>query len=223
MKFGKNLQRSIYAPWAEKYLDYSKLKELLREDAEDDDRPWTENDEAVFVEELINVQLEKVNAFQAEESKKLSEQMTKCESLLEQFALRGKEGEDPPATGSFGDEAILEDVLEKLDAISKEVSELEKFCRLNFTGALKAAKKHDRRRGTNYRIRPLLQVRLASLPFNSEDYSPLLYRLSAMYTFVRQRLQGADKRASSVSETRFGTDKYTSYKCAVPSTSQKVS
>ena len=36
-------------------------------------------------------------------------------------------------------------------------------------GFLKAAKKHDRKRGHAYRVRPLMQVRLAELPFNKED------------------------------------------------------
>ncbi|KAI5303013.1 Phosphate metabolism transcription protein, partial [Ascosphaera pollenicola] len=62
------------------------------------------------------------------------------------------------------------------------------YCRINFTGFLKAAKKHDRKRGTLYKVRPLLQVRLAELPFDSEDYSPFLYRLSTMYAFARQTL-----------------------------------
>ena len=63
------------------------------------------------------------------------------------------------------------------DSITKQINELEKYSRINYTGFLKAAKKHDRRRGSQYRVRPLLQVRLAALPFNVENYSPLLHRL----------------------------------------------
>lgn len=216
MKFGKNLQRSIYKPWKGKYLDYEKLKTLLREDGEDGDNPWTEKDEAAFVEELINVQLEKVNGFQTKTYKALREQMAECETQLEQLAQQnaGERRSQQQTDSSVGDQVQFKDILARLDAISKEVSELEKYCRLNFTGAIKAAKKHDRRRGTQYRVRPILQMRLASLPFNSEDYSPLLYRLSAMYAFVRQRLDGAGKRQSSTSESQFGTDRYSSYKCA---------
>ena len=34
-----------------------------------------------------------------------------------------------------------------------------------------------------------------------------------MYSFVRQKMQGGQARASSISETREGKDKYKSYKC----------
>ena len=92
-------------------------------------------------------------------------------------------------------------VLQVLDNITKETNELEKYARINYTGFLKAVKKHDRKRGGSYRIRPLLQVRLSALPFNKEDYSPLLYRLSAMYSFIRQHMDGGDKiRGLSMSE-----------------------
>ncbi|MCJ1442632.1 MAG: Phosphate metabolism transcription protein [Stictis urceolatum] len=218
MKFGTNLRRSVYQPWKDRYLDYSKLKQLLREEDVDSGAPWTEEDEGKFVDELLNVELEKVNSFQVEQHKQLRERTSECETkldnLIKQDEGKGdKEGEEK----GIADEArkdTLNKVLDELDAISKEMSELEKFSRINFTGALKAAKKHDKRRGNNYRVRPLLQVRLASLPFNSEDYSPLLYKLSTMYTFVRQNLEGKGDRTQSISETasRSGGERYRSYK-----------
>ena len=109
----------------------------------------------------------------------------------------------------------LNSVLSRLDKISKETNELEKYSRINYTGFLKAAKKHDRRRGQSYRVGPLLRVRLAALPFNSEDYSPLLYRLSAMYSFVRQSLGGKDPSGLSFEDNQAGADTYTAYKCMI--------
>ena len=38
-------------------------------------------------------------------------------------------------------------------------------------------------------------------------------RLSAMYSFVRQKLQGDQARAPSTSDMRVGKEKYKSYKC----------
>ena len=141
---------------------------------------WTEEDEGAFVEELVNVQLEKVNAFQVETYKQLRDRTSACEAKLEKFATtqdEGKEGQESEMNGVKPEtQDELRKVLEELDGITKETNELEKYSRINFTGFLKAAKKHDRKRGSNYRVRPLLQVRLAALPFNSEDYSPLLYR-----------------------------------------------
>ena len=187
MRFGKTLKTSIYEPWSSKYIDYAKLKQLLREDepSEEEGREWTEDDEGRFVEELVNVQLEKVNAFQSETYKGLRERTSDCETRLGRIAGSENEGKHTEGQSQDQDEKQdeksqendkLQQLLKELDGITKDINELEKYSRINYTGFLKAVKKHDRRRGSKYRVRPLLQVRLAALPFNSEDYSPLLYR-----------------------------------------------
>lgn len=181
MRFGRTLQSSIYAPWSSNYIDYAKLKKLLRENesSEKDAQAWTEEEESRYVEELVNVQLEKVNAFQADTYKRLREQTSECEGNINRLVSSDdaeETGHGPGKQNSHDEGDVLRSTLVKLDEITKEVNELEKYSRINFTGFLKAAKKHDRRRGSKYRVRPLLQVRLAALPFNSEDYSPLLYR-----------------------------------------------
>ena len=73
MRFGKTLKQSIYPPWRDNYIDYAKLKKLLRDDDSAPSSPstatkdvWTEEDEGAFVAELVNVQLEKVHAFHKE-------------------------------------------------------------------------------------------------------------------------------------------------------------
>ncbi|PGH15487.1 hypothetical protein AJ80_05504 [Polytolypa hystricis UAMH7299] len=222
MRFGKTLKNSIYPPWKAHYMEYTKLKRLLREHeanvdatqpgSSDGAARWTEHDEETFVQELINVQLDKVNSFQVETYKQLRDRTSECETALEPLALTGEgamlEDEDKRRE-------IAQDVLHKLDDITQELSELETFSRINFTGFLKAAKKHDRKRGARYKVRPLLQVRLAQLPFNSEDYSPLLYRLSTMYSFVRQNLGQAPPAHHGdgpAVDVHLGKDQYTSHK-----------
>ncbi|KAI4275811.1 MAG: hypothetical protein LQ337_002941 [Flavoplaca oasis] len=219
MRFGKTLRASIYEPWKDQYIDYSKLKHLLREDGSPNsgskDRPWTEADEGAFVEELVNVQLEKVNAFHDETYRSLRHRVSDCESEIQNIAMSEKNeagGTSQSEPAADGENQTLSNLLEKLDSITKEISELEKYSRINYTGFLKAAKKHDRRRGSQYRVRPLLQVRLAALPFNSEDYSPMLYQLSAMYSFVRQRLHKDQEKPSVGPENREKVTKYKSYK-----------
>ncbi|KAF2084679.1 SPX-domain-containing protein [Saccharata proteae CBS 121410] len=228
MRFGRTLQRSVYRPWRDDYIDYDKLKQLLREGGsdqgseEDVDDDWSEEDEGRFVDELVNVQLEKVHDFQVRKYQDLRDRTSSCEAKLEPFTaiLADQSGETGDASIDKGkgralsDEetkSALNDVLKELDNITEEVSELERYSRINYTGFLKAAKKHDRKRGHSYRVRPLLQVRLAALPFNKEDYSPLLIRLSAMYSFVRQNLEGKE-RAVSVSENQTGGERFTSHK-----------
>lgn len=210
MRFGRTLRAQIYPPWKDEYIDYTKLKALLREDEAspqgEETREWTEKDEEDFVQELINVQLDKVNQFQVETYKSLRDRTSECEAKLQPVAVSANDGQKRE-----DGKAIAGEILKELDNISKEVSELEKYARLNFTGFLKAAKKHDRKRGNKYRVRPILQVRLSQLPFNSEDYSPLLYRLSTMYSFARQTLSGESSRTESSADPR-PRETYTAHK-----------
>lgn len=241
MRFGRQLQQTTYEPWKDQYIDYAKLKKLLKED---DSRPgspegqasgynevWTEDDEGAFVEELVNTQLEKVHSFHKNTYEKLREKTAKCEARLDE--INGverddegeiKEGSGEGVAGNNGNgkkampsestkQKILEHVLTELDGITKETNELEKYARINYAGFLKAAKKHDRKRGQAYRVRPLLQVRLANLAFNKEDYNPLLYRLSAMYSFVRQNLDDGNNRGVSMSSSQqMSKEEYVSHK-----------
>ncbi|KGO71099.1 SPX, N-terminal [Penicillium italicum] len=218
MRFGKTLRAAVYPPWKGKYIDYTKLKTLLREndvtrngeDASDsDDDQWTEQDEETFVQELLNVELDKVNSFQAEMSQQLRERTTACEVKLRPLASTPEQ--ETPVLDEQKKRTIASEVLQELDNITKEVSALEKYSRINFTGFLKAAKKHDRKRGARYRVKPLLQVRLSQLPFNSEDYSPLVHRLSVMYSFVRETLSH-DIVQPREAEHGFGRETYSSYK-----------
>ena len=216
MRFGKTLRTAVYPPWKGKYIDYAKLKTLLREhdvtgeDASDSEEDqWTEQDEEAFVQELLNVQLDKVNSFQAETSQQLRERTTACEAKLRPLAPAPEQ--DAPALDDQKKRTIASEVLQELDNIAEEVSALEKYSRINFTGFLKAAKKHDRKRGARYRVKPLLQVRLSQLPFNSEDYSPLVHQLSVMYSFVRETLS-QDTVQPREPERGFGRDTYSSYK-----------
>ncbi|EGP89830.1 uncharacterized protein MYCGRDRAFT_107959 [Zymoseptoria tritici IPO323] len=233
MRFGKTLELNRYKPWYDKYIDYTKLKKLLRDDDSAPSSPttatptrgdeWTDEDEGKFVDELVNVQLEKVHEFHRDTYEKLRERTAKCEGKLDAIATSGKEAEQgdngqksngngkKPMPSEAEQKKILTEVIAELDQISKETNELEKYSRINYAGFLKAAKKHDRKRGGAYRLRPLLQVRLAALPFNKEDYGPLLYRLSAMYSFARQHIDG-DAKSDKASEHQENQEEYVSYK-----------
>jgi len=228
MRFGRILELSVYGPWKNSYIDYAKLKKLLREDESAPSSPsaatpsnWTDEDESAFVDELINVQLEKVHNFHKDTYEKLRDRTAKCEARLDTVAVA--ERDPTEANGEAGSssngkkpvpseserEKILKEVQSELDKITEETNELEKYSRINYTGFLKAVKKHDRKRGGSYRVRPLLQVRLAALPFNKEDYGPLLFRLSAMYNFVREHLHNEEPK---IVDTEEGKEEYVSHK-----------
>ena len=222
MRFGKTLRSSIYAPWKDKYIDYDKLKRILREakkDAgsggelseSDNANPWTERDVEIFVVELVNVQLEKVNQFHGEQYRKLQDRTDACQKTLDELAqtLQGSEqhtAEDDDISRS------LRGALQELDYISKDVKELEKYARLNYTGFLKACKKHDKRT-EDYKVRHVLMVRLAILPFNREDYSPLLFRLAAMYSFVRRHLEDGENITNPFPDQGDQYGGFRSHKC----------
>lgn len=219
MRFGKTLVQSVYPPWKDKYIDYGKLKSMLREGKRDDEEvPWTEDDESRFCDEIFNVQLEKVARFQEETVDKLRGRADGAFETLKNLT---------PAAGSSQTKADvpveqLKEFEAELDDITNTVKELKKYSNVNYTGFLKIVKKHDRRRGERYKIRPMMQVNLSKRPFNSEQgYSPLLNKLSLMYFAVRQQLeengpgegnqQPIDIDPSSAPETHNG-ERYTAYK-----------
>ncbi|KAK4122899.1 SPX-domain-containing protein [Parathielavia appendiculata] len=214
MRFGKTLRKSVYEPWQDKYIDYAKLKSLLREDKpDDDDEPWTEDDENRFCDEIFNVQLEKVAQFQVEKVEDLRRRVDGAFEKLREFPA-ADEGKPMAAA----DTQQLKDLETELDTITNEVKELQKYSNLNYTGFLKIVKKHDRKRGNRYKIRPMMMLSLSKRPFNSEQaYSPLLNKLSLMYFAIRQHLEepGAGDAypvdPDSQPETHNG-EKYTAHK-----------
>ncbi|KAI3393362.1 hypothetical protein diail_4400 [Diaporthe ilicicola] len=185
MRFGKTLQASFYQPWQDKYLDYPKLKSMLREDEYEEDESWTENDETRFSDEIFNVQLEKVASFHEAKFKELKDRV---DSAFEKL----KELPTPENGQPRSDIATqrLKELETELDAITNEVNELKRYSNINYTGFLKIVKKHDRKRGLRYKIRPLMMQQLSDRPFNSEQaYAPLIHRLSLAYFTVKQQLE----------------------------------
>ncbi|KAG6038210.1 hypothetical protein E4U41_004442 [Claviceps citrina] len=200
MRFGKTLRQAVYAPWKDKYIDYGKLKTLLHEDNFDDDSvPWTEDDENRFCDEIFNVQLEKVARFQQEQVDALKKRADAAFEKLKELAPPPAEGGEEaaeaaaaaaPAPRGEADVARLRALEGELDGITNEVRELKQYSSINYTGFLKIVKKHDRKRGGRYKVRPMMQLSLAQRPFNSEQgYSPLLNKLSIMYFAIRQQLE----------------------------------
>ncbi|KAK4146501.1 VTC domain-containing protein [Dichotomopilus funicola] len=228
MRFGKTLHTSVYPPWKDKYIDYGKLKTILREDKPDDeDEPWTGDDENRFCDEIFNVQLDKVAGFQAEKLADLRRRVDGAFEKLKEIPTAGEEGKDGKDNEEgkeedkrkpAADPQQLKDLEAELDAITNELKELQKYSNLNYTGFLKIVKKHDRKRGNRYKIRPMMMVSLSKRPFNSEQvYSPLLNKLSLMYFAIRQHLEEPGTADAypvdpdSQAETHNG-EKYTAHK-----------
>ncbi|KAF4123716.1 VTC domain [Geosmithia morbida] len=253
MRFGQTLRVAVYPPFKDHYIDYAKLKSLLREGQQPDDAAdeWTDEDEQRFCDEIFNVQLEKVARFQQQQFDSLKSRVESAFDKLKDLAPpdtatahddhdKGKRVDDGNAAaaaaaaaaeqgggqsqGQTQTQTQTEDVsperlsqLEReLDSITQDIKELKKYSSVNYTGFLKIVKKHDRKRGDRYRVRPMMQLSLSQRPFNSEKgYAPLLSKLSIMYFAIRQHLEGgADGQLPDLEtggETRNG-ERYTAHR-----------
>ncbi|CAK9436248.1 uncharacterized protein LODBEIA_P08060 [Lodderomyces beijingensis] len=169
MLFGTKLEHEIYTPWKDYYINYNQLKKLLKEGVILKNN-WTDKDEQNFVSAL-DENLEKVFGFQHEKFDELSEELNKLQTQTE-------------VADSFNVEAFSK----KLDDLLSEAQNLEHFQRLNYTGFIKIVKKHDRIH-PEYSVKPLLNVRLKNLPFHSEDYSPLLYKIGTLFQYLRDNYE----------------------------------
>lgn len=166
MLFGTKLESETYAPWKEHYINYTHLKKLLKEGVILQNN-WSNDDEQNFVSAL-DFDLEKVYTFQANKFDELNDQLNDLQLQTE----------SPSSTFD------VTNFSNSLESILQLAQELNHFQRLNYTAFIKIVKKHDRLH-PQFSVKPLLNVRLKNLPFHSEDYSPLLYKISALFQFLR--------------------------------------
>lgn len=185
---------------------------MLRENAsEDDDLAWTEEDENRFCDEIFNVQLDKVSQFQAKTAASLQERADAAFEKLRDLTP----SDDEPKSDAINPH--LRELRAELDAIVNEMKELKKYSSLNYTGFLKIVKKHDRKRGDRYKVRPMMRVSLSEHGLNSEQgYSPLLNKLSLMYYAINQHLDKGEQQQPldlEYQEEVHNGERYTAHKC----------
>ncbi|KAI5951087.1 VTC2 [Candida jiufengensis] len=183
MLFGTKLEHETYAPWKDYYINYNQLKKLLKEGVILKNN-WTDKDEQNFVSAL-DENLEKVFGFQHNKFDELNDELNKLQQQIE-----------------VADIFNVESFSKKLDNLLNEAQNLEHFQRLNYTGFIKIVKKHDRLH-PDYSVKPLLNVRLKKLPFHSEDYSPLLYKVGILFQFLRENYE-VDQSLSKLSSFNDG-------------------
>ncbi|KAH6667664.1 vacuolar transporter chaperone 2 [Verticillium dahliae] len=194
MRFGKTLRESVYAPWKDKYIDYAKLKSLLREDKyEDEDVPWTEEDESRFCDEIFNTQLEKVAEFQEKTVEGLRERVDAAFEKLkdmvpaEDSADRSADDKSKRQALTTPTEAATPRGSRRALTASPRDWRAEEVQQLNYTAFLKI-------RGGRYKVRPMMQLSLSRRPFNSEQgYSPAAQQ--AVHPVLRPRQQLEDEAA----------------------------
>lgn len=185
MLFSVKLASGVYPPWKDHYINYDLLKDALKEEEtkkQIKDKAsntknkfqWTDRDEKNFVS-LLDEELEKVYSFQVETYNSVLETL---DGLEEKEIIGDSEQTEENKLHIADFEKILEDCLTK-------AQELDNFSRLNYTGFIKIVKKHDKLHKNYPSVKALLNVRLKELPFHSEEYSPLLYKISFLYNLFR--------------------------------------
>ncbi|KAJ9071295.1 hypothetical protein DSO57_1038318 [Entomophthora muscae] len=169
MKFGTQLNGSLYSEWRFYYVDYDGLKRLIKPKQ---GCSFKEEDESKFVE-FLQKDLEKVSSFQKIKLGELNRRIQHCEILVDSLAKQ------PDASVE-----AYQSAQDEINRVIPEVNELAKFSRMNYTGFLKIIKKHDKH--TGYVLKPMFMVRLNSKPFFNENFDALLLKLSRLYALVRQ-------------------------------------
>ncbi|KAF9390640.1 vacuolar transporter chaperone [Podila verticillata] len=164
MKFGDNLEDSIYPQWKDNYVQYNALKKQL-EVGLSNPVGWTERDEGIFGQTLDS-DLTKIFNFVNAKFEELQERTTKAELRVATFQE------------AYNQQAI-ESLTTTISEITDEVNQLSKYCRTNYAGFLKIVKKHDK--NVPYKLRPVFMVQLKSRAFYKVNFDSLVVRLSKLY------------------------------------------
>ncbi|KAL2807654.1 VTC domain-containing protein [Aspergillus granulosus] len=197
MRFGEHLRTSQIKEYFWYYINYEGLKKALKtgyvteptpDNAKPDRKPWTEDDERLFVT-LLESELDKVFNFQKLKSEEIVRRIQASEKDVDDVVTRlnssndargtGRSSRPPPADEEF---LMLEQVLSDIIA---DVHDLAKFTQLNYTGFQKIIKKHDKQ--TQWHLKPVFAARLNAKPFFKDNYDAFVVKLSKLYDLVRTK------------------------------------
>jgi ribose-phosphate pyrophosphokinase len=193
MKFAKDLKQSMIPEWAESYLDYSKLKELIKAAEASKDEVA-----APFFEELQS-ELDKVNRFYLDRVNEYEKRADAVENPPTKEGEAAEHGAKPRSRpGSF---SAVEGHNSAADfetmTIHRELGRLQNYVWINWQGLSKTIKKFDKRlnlRGTDKEKGPAWEIRLRSEVFRSAQLDSLISRVVLM----REKLTKPKSRGSGM-------------------------
>lgn len=166
MKFGRTFKEAILPEWRFYYMDYDRMKLLLK-DRTSQGSFFAETDEAAFVESLEK-EMQKVYDFRDVKAGELTRHVQHCENS--------------PSLSDFHDDQA--ELKSEIDRITVELSNLSQFSRLNYTAFMKILKKHDKH--TEFMLKPMFMMRLNPRMQQTELLDSLIYRLSKLYDKIRR-------------------------------------
>ncbi|KXS14634.1 vacuolar membrane protein [Gonapodya prolifera JEL478] len=182
MKFGQQLAASVFPEWKYYYLDYDRLKSQLKTATSKGNEGISDQEEQRFVETLER-ELDKVVSFRQLKFDELQRHILELEHTVDRMLAQS--ATPPPGVDAerFSQERYAPQARE-MDKIAREISELSKYARLNFTGFMKILKKHDKVSGGKL-LKPVFSIRLNHRPFFKLDMDPLIIRLSKLFDAIR--------------------------------------
>ncbi|GLB40341.1 putative VTC domain containing protein [Lyophyllum shimeji] len=91
MKFGRKIRTSLYNEWRPYYIDYNKLKRILKDRTTEG--LWTDEDEEEF-KVLLEKELDKIHDFQKAKTSELSRRIKDAEKDVKRLVEQGPESEE---------------------------------------------------------------------------------------------------------------------------------
>ncbi|XMA19400.1 hypothetical protein WAI453_012191 [Rhynchosporium graminicola] len=198
MKFGEQLRTSVIKEYEWCYIDYDKLKNLLKTEWEvaptkakpkGKRKAWIEAMESEFINTL-ELELDKVHTKQKVRAIEIGRRINNSEKEVAEVVARldsqgpvGSNGQNNNGDAPTEEEFML--LEEDLSDIIADVHDLAKFVQLNYTGFQKIIKKHDKQ--TKWMLKPVFATRLKSKPFFKDNYDADIVKLSRLYDIVRTR------------------------------------
>jgi SPX domain protein involved in polyphosphate accumulation/uncharacterized membrane protein YidH (DUF202 family) len=193
-RFGQQLRTSLIKDYYWHYISYDELKDALKtpyleghdqNSADPQRRPWNEDDEKVFVQQLEG-ELDKVFTFQKLKSGEIVSRIKNGEAEVKEIVDKQKQLDN--AADEARETKLEEDFMlleEDLSDIIADVHDLAKYTQLNYTGFQKIIKKHDKQ--TGWYLKPSFATRLKAKPFFHDNYDAFIVTLSRLYDLVRTR------------------------------------
>ncbi|GAB5592169.1 hypothetical protein Unana1_07069 [Umbelopsis nana] len=172
MKYGYELQESVFAPWRLSYIAYDVLKLELK--TRQLDHEWNDQDEADFVQ-LLHNELNKVYDFITAKLREVEARITYCERTITTFQKN-------PSMSSVANWGIMDDALTE---VLFDVNDLAKFTRVNYIGFQKILKKHDK--WTHRNLQKSFVETLRSKPLDKQRFEVAIVYISALHDLCRLR------------------------------------
>ncbi|KAG0334801.1 hypothetical protein BG000_008032 [Podila horticola] len=205
MKFGSQLKANRAPHWKFHFVDYDGLKALLK--AKSHGREFTEQDEVQFEKQLLT-ELDKVASFQALKLGEVQRRTEHCEYTIQQHQLSG-----PSEKLTLASFVATES---EINRITKDLQDLARFQRLNYTAFLKIIKKHDKHTTGFSSLRITFMNHLQTKPFHKESFAPFVSRLSSLYSIVRTGTASVEAKARSIDSSE--EDEYLDHPGLIPNT-----